>query len=383
MNLTTAKKALKFVIRAVLVHGLKEIPVPCLVGDSGIGKTTAIREVLTELVSEGVFSDKLAKMIEKHLAQTELGDLIGMVDIEKSILRTVWRPPCWWPEKDEEGLMFFDEFGDTRNDVQRAVQQLLLEKKLYEHILPKNMFIVLAMNPTSQDFGSFEFSRQLKNRIMFWLIQPDTEEWLAYATGNKNLISGVTQLIASDPNLLLDKVEFTVDHGYRNPRSITAAASLAKLMTPEEAKEFGWHLLSSICGPVFGSALLQLVEGSFDEDNLPINTQEILQGNLKKCTDKIKGWHKAGKNEMIHETCILIKSYLKSLSSSPRASEPYLNMDESERLASVLSLCPKENLLDVMGFMSREKMVRTMQLVASKDKKITVALKDILKHNTV
>lgn len=331
MNLTQAKNALKFIIEAETVHKVREIPRPVLVGDSGIGKSSIIRELFYELFK----SDK-AVLVEKHLSQLEVGDIIGMVDIDKSVDKTVWRAPCWWPSADRCGILFLDEFGDVKNDVQKAAQQLLLERKIYEHILPDGMVTILAMNPGTEEFGSYDFSRQLKNRLMFWKIEPSMEEWLQYSHKRKDLIEGIDKVVSCNNALFHDKTDFSVDLGFCNPRSVTAAAALAKIITPEQAEEFGFQLFSSICGPNMAGHMLRLINKSLDEDLLPFNLNDLMK-SAEACSEKINKWESAGRAELIYESVSLVTSQLKE-SAIKHPSEEQLS-----KLVKFTGMLPKEH----------------------------------------
>lgn len=373
MNLKTCKEALRFVIESEIKHRIGGLPKPVLVGDSGVGKTATVRQIFHELVEDGVL-DKNAVFIEKHLGQLELGDLIGLPDLSEQ--KTVWRAPCWWPSKDcRGGILFFDEFGDTKNDVQRAVQQLILEKQLYEHKLPDNMAIVLAMNPVGQEFGSFDFSRQLKNRLMFWRVAPDLTEWLEYADKNNNLIDGIAKVVASGGKMLLESVDFTVDAGFRNPRSITAAASLAKLMTPAQCSSFGFALFSSICGPMMAASLLTLVEKTLDVNNLPLSVDDITK-HSEESVKKLKSWISTGKIELAYESVLMLKAHLKD------APEQATALEESSSLGGIIRFCeelPKDMLIDLLTFIDKESSKNLAMKIGMKSPKIFKNMSAILK----
>lgn len=356
MKLSTCKKALKFTIRTVLQNNLKNIPRPVLVGDSGVGKTATVRQVYEELVSEGVFNKDKAVFIERHLGQVELGDLIGLPDIDTKANKTIWREPCWWPAQDAEGILFFDEFGDTKNDIQRAVQQLLMEGSLYEHYLPKNMYIVLAMNPVGNEFGSYEFSRQLKNRLMFWDVKPDLDEWLEFLY-DQDVLEGVDKIVTSQSSGILEAVDYTVDLGYKNPRSIVAAASLAKYLPKDENADYAFSLLASICGAyVAGGIVNLLTDGS--NVKYPLSASEIMGDPPDEFLSKLKTYDPASDRDCLHETVVIIKA-LASKDISKAA---------IDNIRQFLDYIPDDLAVDcVKGLNSKNKMM-TLRIVKKSEK---------------
>lgn len=364
MDLKTAAKALKFVARTVLTHKLRDIPVPCLVGDSGIGKTTIIRQVFQDLIQEKLFDAERAVFIYKILSECEIGDIYGLPDLNRETKRTEYLAPPWWPADNSQPFIFFDEFGDTKNDVQRAVQQLLLEKTICERALPEHSFICLAMNPINPEFGSFDFSRQLRNRLMFWRVTPKAEDWLEFATKQKNIIQGITQVIAADPTMLHEPVEFEVDTGFRNPRSVTAAATLAFYITPEETKEFGYSLFSSIVGPIMAGTLVQLIEGNIDKDALPINPKEVLDGKSNEYMKRVELWTDSGKFEMIYESLLLMREELR------QRCRQKIPDDAANRLIALLLKVPSDMLVDFFSALSKNGMSNLLFVLGTKSKEL-------------
>lgn len=353
MYLSTCKKALKAVLKAENRDDISQLPKPVLVGDSGIGKTAIVRSLFDELVEEGFFNKDKSIFIEKHLGQLELGDLIGLPDLDSDKSRTVWRAPCWWPDEDMEGILFFDEFGDTRNDVQRAVQQLMLEHKLYEHILPKKVFIVLAMNPVGSEFGSYDFSRQLKNRLMFWNIEPSVEEWLKYVYSLDTIFPSIDSIVTSIPNGLLEPVEFDVDKGYRNPRSIVAAAQLCETLSQESLKDFGFEVLESITGPVLASAILSEALSESSSYKSPISLNELLSLSIPDLKHKADTYNPVKDRDSLFSTVSVISSGFSEL----------VNAEKFKELAVIIDILPDDLVSHCLDKLNKIDALSTMKII--------------------
>ena len=346
MNLTQVKSAIKFMVKTELEHKLQGMPKLTLVGDTGVGKTAITRQSFQELVDEGVFNKDKAVFIEKHLAQMEVGDLIGLPDTSGE--KTVWRAPCWWPEADQEGILFLEEFGDVKNDVQRAVQQLILEKQLYTHKLPAKMSIVLAMNPIDPEFGSYDFSRQLKNRLAMLRVAPNVTEWAEFASKNEQLKT-IVSLIKSDTSLLYEEVMFEVPDGVRTPRSVTQAGILSSYMTKDDAKSFGFQLLTSICGKAVASMLASAIaEENPDVGMQPVDIERLMTGTLDSrllAVTDLKNLAVCNRLDLVDRTMNNLKSFFKDASKifsrmlSDLGSSPQMKEHENV-LTRILSVIP-------------------------------------------
>ncbi len=147
-------------------------------GDRGIGKSSLVRDIGGELN---------IPVVDLRLATQEVSDLIGIPSKEykyscphckssntrllddmmicddckhsdvrdafNKIVQTVWAAPEWFPDESQpEGILFLDEMNRAQRDVRQAVFQLVLDRKLHTHKLPKGWRIVAAGNY----FGAYD-----------------------------------------------------------------------------------------------------------------------------------------------------------------------------------------------------------------------------------
>jgi len=172
-------------------------------GVHGIGKS----QIVEEWCNENNFH-----METLFLSHQEIGDLIGMPRTSEvqGELVTLWTKPIWLQRLTQaanEGkntLVFLDELNRAPLDVRQSALQLVLERKIHQHILPstngRKTMIVAATNP-SDLYQTEELDSALLDRFCFIEVEPNVESWLKYAR-SKNLNKIVRDYIGENPSKL-------------------------------------------------------------------------------------------------------------------------------------------------------------------------------------
>ena len=129
-------------------------------------------------------------------------------------------------KKAQRSVLFIDEMNRAATDALNASLQLILDKRLNDHLLPivngQDTFVVAAINPDDQDYTVNTFDPALMDRFVFATVEADASSWLSdYARPNK-VNSIVRDFIAEHP----DRIHFTPKNGGigATPRSWTALA---------------------------------------------------------------------------------------------------------------------------------------------------------------
>ena len=123
----------------------------------------------------------------------------------------------------KRSLLGLDELNRATTDVLNASMQLLLDKKLNDHQLPrvlgKPTLIVAAINPSGDQYNTNELDPALLDRVIQGNVEADPISWLQWARAN-NVNSAVCAFIAKYPN----KLSYTPAEGTvtATPRSWTA-----------------------------------------------------------------------------------------------------------------------------------------------------------------
>ena len=211
-----------------------------VVGESGIGKTSAIIQLADEL--------KL-NFVKLNLAQIEeLGDLVGFpvkeykmakkVDetadkkpqysvkwAEENLLndykakafvptghtRMSYSPPEWISDKTEGGILLLDDWN--RADVRfiQAVMELVDRQEYISWKLPKNWHIILTANPDDGSYLVQSIDSAQRTRFISANLKFDVKHWAKWAE-DSNIDGRCINFLLMNPDVVNDNV---------NARSIT------------------------------------------------------------------------------------------------------------------------------------------------------------------
>jgi hypothetical protein len=155
-------------------------------GVHGIGKSSLARQV-TEMISkkEGVEYT----LIDRRLSQFTEGDMLGLPSIKGMDDEGVTRfnPPEWYMLACKQPcVLFFDELNRATHEVMQASFQVVLDRELAGVKLHPLTRVMSAVN-TGSTYSVNEMDPALVSR--FWCIDldPDVEDWLAWAKGVGNI----------------------------------------------------------------------------------------------------------------------------------------------------------------------------------------------------
>lgn len=91
--------------------------------------------------------------------------------------------------KGKRSVLFLDEFNRAPTDVLNASLQLILDKKLNSHVLPRVMgketLVVAAINPADENYTTNEFDPALLDRFVFGSVEANLKAWLPFANSIK------------------------------------------------------------------------------------------------------------------------------------------------------------------------------------------------------
>lgn len=237
--------------------------IPLLVGHFGVGKTDIIREIARETNRE---------LIILVLSQMEPGDLIGLPSRQDD--KTVFLEPDWWP-KNNQTILFLDEINRSHRSIRNAIMQLLVDKRIHNHILPEGTWIVASMNPPDEEYDQVDLITDpaFLSRFFILEITPDLEEWLNWAQKN-DIPNEIIKFIEKNPEFLYSPNHISLKTTIKpSPRSWHKLGNVFKKLSDEEKKIFGYQLASGILGP---EAAKIFTENLFL--NIPTANQLLLEG---------------------------------------------------------------------------------------------------------
>lgn len=371
MNLTQTGKVLEMAWRLKLGKKVKDLPIFTLVGETGVGKSATLYQLFEEIKREhnaDFFEDKF-------LAQVEVGDLVGMMDVQAD--KTAYKKPEWWPEPGQSGILFFDELADAAPDVQKAIMPLLLTGKLHQHVLPENVLIVCAMNPIGGEYGGRMFSKQFRDRLAFLKIEPSIEEWLAFAEREGLPVYG-RNLVAEQPDFFQsmkkgnsEEEDWTTNpyyEGAASQRSYTSALQVYAAMTDDEKESVAIDVLSAIAGHVAAASIISYSRrGATDL----INIKDIYnEDKFPAVLNKLSVWIEAGSAEKVGSFLRLFKAELKNMG---------LDKAKLKIIGKIVSTLSEEESYSILKYIKEEVKSGTIMLkVLSSDSGIYSRIDKVL-----
>ncbi|HEY8542022.1 MAG TPA: MoxR family ATPase [Pseudothermotoga sp.] len=249
--------------------------VPLLVGHFGVGKTDVARQIAKET------NRKLVILI---LSQMEPGDLIGLPSKQNE--QTVFLRPDWWPE-DGNVIILLDEINRAHRSIRNAIMQLVIDKRIHNHVLPEGTWIMATMNPPDDEYDQADLITDPAFISRFFIIEisPSIEEWKLWAQQN-NVDETIIQFIEKFPEFLYTHSPMSLRVELRpSPRSWYKLSNVLKIMDENEKKKYGYSLACGILGP---EAAKVFVESGYNE-SIPMPQFVLLQGiekTLKDDTDR-------------------------------------------------------------------------------------------------
>ena len=201
-----------------------------IVGDAGLGKTSAILQMAKESNMD---------MVKLNLAQfEELGDLIGFpvkeYQIKNSEGKTLWiteqeiekasskgyrvvgkrmshAAPEWIQGKKEGGFLILDDFTRADHRFMQAVMEICDRQEYASWKLPKNWHVILTTNPDNGDYNVTSLDIAQQTRFISVELKYDVNVWARWAE-DIGIDGRCINFMLMNPELVSQKV---------NPRSIT------------------------------------------------------------------------------------------------------------------------------------------------------------------
>ncbi len=213
--------------------------VPLLVGHFGVGKTDLVREIAEETGRE---------LVILILSQMEPGDLIGLPARGEG--KTIFLAPDWWPEKGET-IILLDEINRAHRSIRNAIMQLLIDRRIHNHVLPEGVWIAAAMNPPDDEYDQAELITDpaFISRFFILEITPDPKEWVEWAKEN-GVHESVRKFIEEYPEFLATKRSVSIRAELKpSPRSWYKLGKVLSALSEEEIEKYGYTLAAGILGP--------------------------------------------------------------------------------------------------------------------------------------
>jgi len=240
-------------------------------GPPGIGKSDIVKQVGDEFDRE---------VIDVRLSLWEPTDIKGIPYYNSAANTMSWAPPAELPtDPDSTAILFLDELNSAAPATQAAAYQLILNRRVGTYVLPKGVAIVAAGNRETDKGVTYRMPAPLANRFLHIELRTDYEDWLQWATLNREH-EQVVGYIGFAKQDLYDFDPKSSSRAFATPRS--------------------WHFVSELLedDDLSESTLTDLIAGAIGEGlavkfmahrkiakQMP-NPEDILAGKVKDCNIK-------------------------------------------------------------------------------------------------
>jgi hypothetical protein len=278
LNVEELKGFLKHIVgNNQYIQAEGKVPVAINVeGDAGLGKTSAVKQLATEMGMN---------IIKLNLSQIEeLGDLIGfpfkefeMVRedgvtkwVQESLMETYiknrYKPtnnsrmshaaPEWIQGQGEGGFLILDDYTRADHRFMQATMELIDQQEYISWKLPKNWHIILTSNPDNGDYNVTALDVAQKTRFISVEIKFDINVWAKWAE-QVGIDGRCINFMLMNPEVVTQKV---------NPRAITtffnAISSIEKF---EEQLPLIQMIGEGSVGPEFSSMFTMFINNKMDK----------------------------------------------------------------------------------------------------------------------
>lgn len=280
--------------------------VPMLVGHAGIGKTQSVKDLAAQTGRE---------LHILMLSQMEPGDLLGLPVRDASANKTVYMRPDWFPETGNS-IVFLDEINRAHESVRHAVMQLILDRRINNHVLPEGTWIVAAMNPATEDYMVDDLSdAAFLDRFVWLKVTSNTNDYIDYLTsrGYKagNLMAKVVRQLDEYGLGIQMSGQFDIPELQVTPRAIERFTKLYSAMTPEFAAQYAYELARGILGSA-GLKIYELLKKA-EEEASQFGLDSLLSGDIEaakraQSLDRIQIFKalvmRVGARELDYQDCV-------------------------------------------------------------------------------
>ena len=306
LNVNELKDFLKHIIdnNRYLQENSKPMVSTEVIGDSGIGKTSAIVQLADEL---GL------NFVKLNLAQIEeIGDLVGfpirqfemkdkkltewvdensVEDYRKKgfestgLNRMSYCPPEWISGKTNGGILLLDDWNRADMRFIQAVMELIDRQQYISWKLPKDWHIILTANPDNGDYLVNSIDNAQKTRFISVNLKFDLKCWGKWAEQSK-LDGRCINFMLMHPELVTKEV---------NSRSVSMFFnSISSLKSFEESLPLIQMIGEGSVGSEFSTLFTMFINNKLDKmispENIITQDEQYVMNTLKGLVGKDKAY---------------------------------------------------------------------------------------------
>lgn len=232
--------------------------------------------------------------------------------------------------KAKRTVLALDEFNRSATDILNASLQLVLDKRLNDHVLPvvdgKQTLVIAAINPENENYTVNSLDPALLDRFMHIMIEPDLEAFLSYARSKKlNPYIGMF-LLENKDKLYFEPSEDTAITA--TPRSWDKLSNVINILQGI-GKEYHLSLIKGLIGKEIGIQFLQFINTNKSEFTYE-EVENFAKKELSKCENDVNKAAKelkakiTNKQEAIKQLDMAQAFYDNYVKLSPEKCKPFL-----------------------------------------------------------
>tara|TARA_R110001592_G_scaffold122423_1_gene329207 strand:- start:17088 stop:18194 length:1107 start_codon:yes stop_codon:yes gene_type:complete len=269
-------------VTPILLRALKVNRPIFIWGAPGIGKS----ELVEGIVQSGELGN--AVTIDLRLALLEPTDLRGYPFRNPETNTMEWSPPSDLPSEEfasnyDSVVLFLDELNSAPPSVQAAAYQLVLNRRIGQYKLPKNVKIIAAGNRETDRGVTYRMPAPLANRFRHINMEVNFEDWQKWAINN-DIHPDVIGYLSFSKGDLFDFDAKSSSQSFATPRSWTFVSEMLGINSFDSASAFEQKV--EIAGAIGEGMAIKFVEHRKIASKLP-NPDQILAGEVKTLDTKL------------------------------------------------------------------------------------------------
>ena len=251
-------------------------------GPPGIGKS----ELVDAITHRELSGNNL--LIDLRLALMEPTDLRGYPFRNPETNTMEWAPPTDLPGAElasqyDNIVLFLDELNSAPPSVQAAAYQLILNRRIGQYVLPKNVIIIAAGNRETDRGVTYRMPAPLANRFRHVNMEVNFDDWKSWAVNN-GVHQDVVGYLSYAKGDLFDFDPKVSSQAFATPRSWTYVSEILNIAGFDQAELF--EQKAEIAGAVGEGMANKFMEHRRVAKDLP-NPEDILSGDVKKLNDRL------------------------------------------------------------------------------------------------
>lgn len=197
-------------------------------GPPGVGKSDSL-QTISNMVQDR--TGKKVVITDVRLLLFNPVDLRGIPVPDVNREFAIWLKPEIFQMDDSNdiiNILMLDEISAAPPSVQAAAYQITLDRKVGEHTLPDNCYIICAGNRIQDKSVAYKMPKALANRLTHFDIYADLEDWKSWALQN-GIDSRIIGFLNFKPSFLYQFDSSSDDNSFPTPRTWEMANNYIKV----------------------------------------------------------------------------------------------------------------------------------------------------------